>query len=70
METPAPFRKEYSLRSRTIEVLFLIMFIVLLIPISPLLLVWVIGKIIEPVHYDMTRSEIDLHRNLHLRFNE
>ncbi|EOJ3663324.1 DUF4014 family protein [Escherichia coli] len=29
--------------------MFLILFIVLMIPISPLLLVWFIGKIIEPV---------------------
>lgn len=29
--------------------LFLILFIVLMIPISPLILVWGIGKIIEPV---------------------
>ncbi|EKR0420665.1 DUF4014 family protein [Escherichia coli] len=43
------FRKEYPRRSRAIELLFLILFIVLLIPISPLLLVWIIGKIIEPV---------------------
>ncbi|WP_249545315.1 DUF4014 family protein, partial [Escherichia coli] len=31
------------------EFLFLIIFIVLMIPISPLLLVWFIVKIIEPV---------------------
>ncbi len=29
--------------------MFLILFIVLMVPISPLLLVWFIGKIIEPV---------------------
>lgn len=29
--------------------LFLILFIVLMIPISPLIFVWAIGKIIEPV---------------------
>ncbi|EFL6767166.1 DUF4014 domain-containing protein, partial [Escherichia coli] len=29
--------------------MFLILFIVLMIPISPLILVWIIGKIIEPV---------------------
>ncbi|EFA1314434.1 sugar acetyltransferase inhibitor, partial [Escherichia coli] len=28
--------------------MFLILFIVLMIPISPLILVWIIGKIIEP----------------------
>ncbi|EES6428781.1 DUF4014 family protein [Escherichia coli] len=43
------FRKEYLRRSRAIELLFLILFIVLMIPISPLILVWGIGKIIEPV---------------------
>ncbi|ENX7040927.1 DUF4014 family protein, partial [Escherichia coli] len=31
------------------EFLFLILFIVLMIPISPLIFVWAIGKIIEPV---------------------
>ncbi|PPZ69737.1 sugar acetyltransferase inhibitor, partial [Neisseria gonorrhoeae] len=29
--------------------MFLILFIVLMIPIPPLILVWIIGKIIEPV---------------------
>ncbi|MDD8687311.1 DUF4014 family protein [Escherichia coli] len=43
------FRKKYPRKSRTTELLFLILFIVLMIPISPLLLVWFIGKIIEPV---------------------
>ncbi|QZD51795.1 DUF4014 family protein [Escherichia coli] len=43
------FRKEYPRKSRVIELLFLILFIVLMIPISPLILVWIIGKIIEPV---------------------
>ncbi|HDQ3694810.1 DUF4014 family protein [Escherichia coli] len=43
------FRKEYPRRSRTIEIMFLILFIVLMTPISPLLLVWFIGKITEPV---------------------
>ncbi len=51
------FKKIYPRRSRTIELLFLILFIVLMIPISPLLLVWIIGKIIEPIielYTDMT----------------
>ncbi|HCP5599739.1 TPA: DUF4014 family protein [Escherichia coli] len=39
------FRKKYPRKSRTTEFLF----IVLMIPISPLILVWIIGKIIEPV---------------------
>ncbi|WP_109092061.1 DUF4014 family protein [Escherichia coli] len=43
------FRKEYPQKSRATEFLFLILFIVLMIPISPLILVWIIGKIIEPV---------------------
>ncbi|HHH7213761.1 DUF4014 family protein [Escherichia coli] len=43
------FRKKYPRKSRTTELLFLALFIVLMIPISPLLLVWIIGKIIEPV---------------------
>ncbi|EJP7772746.1 DUF4014 family protein [Escherichia coli] len=43
------FRKEYPRKSRATEFLFLIIFIVLMIPISPLLLVWFIVKIIEPV---------------------
>ncbi|EMO8562984.1 DUF4014 family protein, partial [Escherichia coli] len=42
-------RKKYPRKSRTTEFLFLILFIVLMIPISPLILVWIIGKIIEPV---------------------
>lgn len=41
--------KNYPRKSRTTEFLFLILFTVLMIPISPLLLVWFIGKIIEPV---------------------
>lgn len=43
------FRKNYPRKSRATEFLFLILFIVLLIPISPLILVWVIGNIVEPV---------------------
>ncbi|HHN9983466.1 TPA: DUF4014 family protein [Escherichia coli] len=43
------FRKNYPRKSRVVEFLFLILFIVLLIPISPLILAWVIGKIVEPV---------------------
>ncbi|MCS1308152.1 DUF4014 family protein [Escherichia coli] len=43
------FRKEYPRKSRATEFLFLILFIVLMTPISPLLLVWFIGKITEPV---------------------
>ncbi|EGL4135923.1 DUF4014 domain-containing protein [Escherichia coli] len=41
--------KKYPQKSRATEFLFLILFIVLMIPISPLLLLWFIGKIIEPV---------------------
>ncbi|ELI0617322.1 TPA: DUF4014 family protein [Escherichia coli] len=43
------FRKKYPRKSRATEFLFLILFIVLMIPISPLIFVWAIGKIIEPV---------------------
>ncbi|EGK3350983.1 DUF4014 family protein [Salmonella enterica] len=43
------FSKNYPRISRATEFLFLILFIVLMIPIAPLLLVWVIGKIIEPI---------------------
>ncbi|EEW2061484.1 DUF4014 family protein [Escherichia coli] len=43
------FRKKYPRKSRTTELLFLALFIVLMIPISPLLLAWIIGKVIEPV---------------------
>ncbi|EIQ7144860.1 DUF4014 family protein [Escherichia coli] len=46
---PTLFRKNYPRRSRTTEFLFFILFVVLLIPTSPLLLIWVIGKIVEPV---------------------
>ncbi|EOP1529601.1 DUF4014 family protein, partial [Escherichia coli] len=45
---PTLFRKEYPRRSRITELLFLILFIVLMTPISPLIFVWAIGKIIEP----------------------
>ncbi|EEK2382811.1 DUF4014 domain-containing protein [Salmonella enterica subsp. enterica serovar Typhimurium] len=43
------FRKKYPRKSRTTEFLFLILFIVLMTPISPLIFVWIIGKIIEPI---------------------
>ncbi|EGB0959248.1 DUF4014 domain-containing protein [Escherichia coli] len=43
------FRKEYPRKSRATEFLFLILFIVLMMPISPLIFVWIIGKIIEPI---------------------
>lgn len=43
------FRKQYPRRSRVTELLFLILFVVLLMPIFPLFLVWVTGKTIEPV---------------------
>ena len=46
---PAFFRKEYPRKIRATEFLFLILFIVLMIPISTLIFVWAIGKIIEPV---------------------
>ncbi|EDF7450668.1 DUF4014 domain-containing protein [Salmonella enterica subsp. enterica serovar Typhimurium] len=46
---PTLFRKEYPRKNRAVEFLFLILFIVLMIPISPLIFVWAIGKIIEPV---------------------
>ncbi|NUO31103.1 DUF4014 family protein [Escherichia coli] len=66
---PTLFRKKYPRRSRMIEFLFLILFIVLLIPISPLILVWIIGKIIEPIiesYNDVTWSPF---RNLHNKIN-
>ncbi|EFO2640223.1 sugar acetyltransferase inhibitor, partial [Escherichia coli] len=40
---PAFFRKEYPRKIRATEFLFLILFIVLMIPISPLIFVWAIG---------------------------
>ncbi|MFK0530765.1 DUF4014 family protein [Escherichia coli] len=43
------FRKKYPRKSRATGFFFLILFFVLMIPISPLLLLWFIGKIIEPV---------------------
>ena len=46
---PTLFKKIYPRKSKVIELLFLILFIVLMIPISPLILVWGIGKIIELV---------------------
>ncbi|EGM5718970.1 DUF4014 family protein [Escherichia coli] len=46
---PTLFRKEYPRRSRITELLFLILFIVLMIPINLLFLVWIIGKIFEPI---------------------
>ncbi|AUL85729.1 DUF4014 family protein [Escherichia coli] len=41
--------KNYPRKGRTTEFLFFILFIVLMIPISPLLLVWIIGRTFEPV---------------------
>ncbi|WP_044711913.1 DUF4014 family protein [Escherichia coli] len=41
--------KNYPRKSRSTEFLFFILFIVLMIPISPLLLVWIIGRTFEPV---------------------
>ncbi|WP_100037806.1 DUF4014 family protein, partial [Escherichia coli] len=41
--------KNYPRKSRATEFLFFILFIVLMIPISPLLLVWIIGRTFEPV---------------------
>ena len=46
---PAFFRKEYPRKIRATEFLFLILFIVLMIPINLLFLVWIIGKIFEPI---------------------
>lgn len=43
------FRKKYPRKSRATEFLFLILFIVLMIPINLLFLVWIIGKIFEPI---------------------
>lgn len=43
------FRKKYPRKNRAVEFLFLILFVVLMIPISLLIFVWAIGKIIEPV---------------------
>ncbi|EAM1623063.1 DUF4014 domain-containing protein [Salmonella enterica] len=43
------FRKEYPRKSRATEFLFLILFIVLMIPINLLFLVWIVGKIFEPI---------------------
>ncbi|HHN9986097.1 TPA: DUF4014 family protein [Escherichia coli] len=60
------FRKNYPRKSRVVEFLFLILFIVLLIPISPLILAWVIGKIVEPVielYTDVTSGPFKALRN-------
>ncbi|WP_219563925.1 MULTISPECIES: DUF4014 family protein, partial [Enterobacteriaceae] len=46
---PTLFRKEYPRRSRAIELLFLILFIVLLIPISSILVTVLVGKAFEPL---------------------
>ncbi|EFB7458207.1 DUF4014 family protein [Escherichia coli] len=66
---PTLFRKEYPRRSRAIELLFLILFIVLLIPISPLILVWVIGKMVEPVIELYTDVIWSPFRKLHNKIN-
>lgn len=49
--------------------MFLILFIVLMTPISPLILVWVIGKIIEPVIELYTDVTWEPFRALHNKFN-
>ncbi|EDU78625.1 conserved domain protein [Escherichia coli O157:H7 str. EC4486] len=43
------YSEKISAKSRATEFLFLILFIVLMTPISPLIFVWAIGKIIELV---------------------
>ncbi|ELO5000730.1 DUF4014 family protein [Escherichia coli] len=63
------FRKNYPRKSRVVEFLFLILFIVLMIPINLLFLVWVIGKIFEPIvelYIDMTWEPF---RALHNKIN-
>ncbi|WP_447535771.1 DUF4014 family protein [Escherichia coli] len=42
-------RKKLPTKSRNNRVSVFILFIVLMIPISPLLLVWIIGRTFEPV---------------------
>ncbi|EBQ4412143.1 DUF4014 family protein [Salmonella enterica subsp. enterica serovar Derby] len=66
---PTLFRKEYPRRSRAIELLFLILFIVLLIPISSLLVAVLAGKAFEPCveqYIDMVWPPF---RRLHNKFN-
>ncbi|EKK73345.1 hypothetical protein EC880221_2290 [Escherichia coli 88.0221] len=41
--------KTLSRKTGAVQFLFFILFIVLMIPISPLLLVWIIGRTFEPV---------------------
>ncbi|EIG41155.1 DUF4014 family protein [Escherichia coli] len=66
---PTLFRKNYPRRSRTIEFLFFIVFIVLLMPIFPLILVWVIGKLVEPVIELYTDVTSEPFNALHSKIN-
>ncbi|EQV90304.1 hypothetical protein HmCmsJML037_02816 [Escherichia coli] len=48
-EMPTLFRKEYPRKSRAIELLFIILFFVLLIPIASILVTVLMGKVFEPL---------------------
>ncbi|EJI7050437.1 DUF4014 family protein [Escherichia coli] len=63
------FRKEYPRKSRATEFLFLILFIVLMIPISPLIFVWIIGKIIETIIELYTDAAWGPFNTLHNKIN-
>ncbi|HCQ8805818.1 TPA: DUF4014 family protein [Escherichia coli] len=63
------FRKEYPRKSRATEFLFLILFIVLMISISPLIFVWIIGKIIEPIIELYTDAAWGPFNTLHNKIN-
>ncbi len=48
-EMPTLFRKEYPRKSRAIELLFIILFFVLLIPIASILVTVLMGRVFEPL---------------------
>ncbi|MCM7404459.1 DUF4014 family protein [Enterobacter cloacae] len=39
------FRRNYPRRSRTIEAVFLLLLLVVMLPVSPLLLIWLAGEL-------------------------
>ncbi|EPK3136952.1 MULTISPECIES: DUF4014 family protein [Enterobacter cloacae complex] len=38
------FRRNYPRRSRTIETVFFLLFLIVMLPVSPLLLIWLAGE--------------------------
>ena len=43
------FRRNYPRRSRTIEAVFFLLFVIVMLPISPLLLIWLAAGLAESI---------------------